>query len=375
MKFISVFLYALFALAADASRPKAASLNAFLFDKLPPLGGNIIFNSTDYDHVSLKDVLVEPLETISPNWLLYTGKNETPEQLKFNCSKSIVESSFNATHKTIFLIFGWRNTPTEWAEKMAPKLVKYYNNEANVIIVDWRKAAAGSYVQAVANTRVVASFLSHQIAALVNATNSSSDVLSEKYHLIGHSLGAHIAGYTGKHFNGSIAHITGLDPAGPFFELTPPAMRLWHSDAMFVDVVHTSALSQGSIIQSGDVDIYVNMGDFQPGCSFGESTDLLENIFQPFSCSHNRAHELYAESLVNKTAKAYKCNSLFRFNLGFCSPAEKPVVPTPFGPLEHASDKSIYFGPRVIESAAGLHQPGNIYFIKTNDKSPFLILN
>lgn len=33
----------------------------------------------------------------------------------------------------------------------------------------------------------------------------------------------------------------GLDPAGPYFEGTPPEVRLDPSDADFVDVIHSNA--------------------------------------------------------------------------------------------------------------------------------------
>ena len=40
----------------------------------------------------------------------------------------------------------------------------------------------------------------------------------DNVHLIGHSLGSHIAGYVGKNLTGSIGRITGLDPAEPYFQ-------------------------------------------------------------------------------------------------------------------------------------------------------------
>ena len=65
----------------------------------------------------------------------------------------------------------------------------------------------------------------------------------ELFHVIGHSLGAHIAGYAGAHlqqyFHVKLPRITGLDPAYPFFGEAPPVIRLDPSDATFVDVMHT----------------------------------------------------------------------------------------------------------------------------------------
>lgn len=62
-------------------------------------------------------------------------------------------------------------------------------------------------------------------------------------HLIGHSLGSHIAGFTGKQFMEltarKVGRISGLDPAGPCFSLVAPELRLQAGDAHFVDVIHT----------------------------------------------------------------------------------------------------------------------------------------
>lgn len=61
-------------------------------------------------------------------------------------------------------------------------------------------------------------------------------------HLIGHSLGAHTAGYAGEKIEG-LGRITGLDPAEPYFQGMPPHARLDPTDAELVDVIHTDGSS------------------------------------------------------------------------------------------------------------------------------------
>lgn len=61
-------------------------------------------------------------------------------------------------------------------------------------------------------------------------------------HLIGHSLGAHTAGYAGERIEG-LGRITGLDPAEPYFQGMPSHSRLDPSDAQLVDVIHTDGSS------------------------------------------------------------------------------------------------------------------------------------
>ena len=66
-----------------------------------------------------------------------------------------------------------------------------------------------------------------------------------------------------------MARISGLDPAGPYFEHTDEIVRLDPSDATFVDVYHTNSgpFSTGLGIYPaiGHVDYYVNGGYTQPG--------------------------------------------------------------------------------------------------------------
>lgn len=66
----------------------------------------------------------------------------------------------------------------------------------NVIIVDWSGGAGFPYEQAVANTRVVGKQIANLLIHL-NPAHAKRRFM--KLHLIGHSLGAHIASYTANH--------------------------------------------------------------------------------------------------------------------------------------------------------------------------------
>lgn len=98
------------------------------------------------------------------------------------------------------------------------------------------------------------------------------NILLSEVHVIGHSLGAHIAGNIGRYFNGSLGHVTGLDPALPLFLPNSPD-SLQSDAATFVDVIHTDYPVFGDITPRGTADFYPNFG-FAPqhGC---EGVDLL----------------------------------------------------------------------------------------------------
>jgi pancreatic triacylglycerol lipase len=57
--------------------------------------------------------------------------------------------------------------------------------------------------------------------------------------LVGHSLGAHVAGFAGKYTHGQINTIFGLDPAGPLFSLKSASDRLSENDAKYVETIVT----------------------------------------------------------------------------------------------------------------------------------------
>lgn len=69
----------------------------------------------------------------------------------------------------------------------------------------------------------------------------------EKIHMVGHSLGAHIAGFAAKQIyqeaGERVSRISGLDPAGPYFQehILDKDERLDREDADVVNVIHTDA--------------------------------------------------------------------------------------------------------------------------------------
>ena len=81
--------------------------------------------------------------------------------------------------------------------------------DMNVITVDWsRGARTPNYPQAVGNTRLVGVQVAELIRFLMNNTDNSAG----SNYIVGFSLGAHIAGYAGKHlkqFGHLLGRITG----------------------------------------------------------------------------------------------------------------------------------------------------------------------
>ena len=105
-----------------------------------------------------------------------------------------------------------------------------------------------------------------------------------------------------------------VDPASPYFEHTPPEVRLDAADATFVDIIHTDSGEFGSglglLPPIGHVDFYINNGRNQPGCSLA--------IISPASyCSHKTAYLYFIDSISNKCKyHAYPCSTYADFLKG-----------------------------------------------------------
>ncbi|XP_066514945.1 endothelial lipase [Hoplias malabaricus] len=274
------------------------------------------------------------------------SEEDLSDRIKFNLRKSedlddadcflrlrdnacLQECNFNSSAKTILIIHGWTigGMYESWLYKLVAA-VKQRESDANVIVVDWLDLAHQLYPDAVNHTRHVGL----SIAALLDWLQDEQQLPLEQVHLIGYSLGAHVAGYAGDFVRGKIGRITGLDPAGPMFEGAESDKRLSPDDAAFVDVLHTytrEALGVSIGIQQpiGHVDIYPNGGDVQPGCALGDvlSTAAAGNFMDVMKCEHERAVHLFVDSLMNKdhVSFAYQCTDPDRFNKGICLSCRK----------------------------------------------------
>ncbi|KAI2557389.1 pancreatic lipase related protein 1, partial [Homo sapiens] len=149
--------------------------------------------------------------------------------------------------------------------------------EVNCICVDWKKGSQATYTQAANNVRVVGA----QVAQMLDILLTEYSYPPSKVHLIGHSLGAHVAGEAGSKTPG-LSRITGLDPVEASFESTPEEVRLDPSDADFVDVIHTDAaplipfLGFGTNQQMGHLDFFPNGGESMPGCKKNALSQIVD---------------------------------------------------------------------------------------------------
>ncbi|XP_069837858.1 pancreatic lipase-related protein 2-like [Dendropsophus ebraccatus] len=247
-----------------------------------------------------------PPEKIKTRFLLFTRKNPDffHEISALNVS-TISSTKFCAKKKSLFIIHGFLESGEDkWLVDMCQTLLEV--SDVNCFSVDWQGGSKARYTQAVNNVRVVGAEIAYFITYLLDHFKYPLSNI----HLIGHSLGAHVAGEAGKRRPG-IARISGLDPAGPFFEDTPPEVRLDPSDAVLVDVIHTDGspfrldvgfAGFGTRQLVGHLDFFPNGGKRMPGCpsfyrKLGNLDEVIEGVQEKIFCSHRRSVTLFLQSI------------------------------------------------------------------------------
>ncbi|XP_033636769.1 pancreatic lipase-related protein 3-like [Asterias rubens] len=249
---------------------------------------------------------------------------------------------FEGRRRSVFIIHGWGETDDkQWVMELKDALLD--KEDVNIITVDWADGADElNYMKSVQNIRVVG----REVANLIQLMQDQEGLEPSTVHLIGHSLGAHAAGYAGKAIR-RIGRITGLDAAGPGFENVNAGCRLDRTDATFVDVIHTSSnrlIAGGAGIEQklGHADFYPNGGHDQPGCKWWM-----------IGCNHARSHAYFIQSVHDYCRfPALPCETLEDFKAGKCRSCSNGGCST----MGYNADRTVSHGS---------------YYLKTLKKSPY----
>ncbi|XP_048396187.2 phospholipase A1 member A isoform X1 [Stegostoma tigrinum] len=271
------------------------------------VNGNITQNCTHFQTYSWRNILQRM--DLKVQFMLLTRRNPSCAQ-PISDSNDIQNSNFNGSLPTKLIMHGYRVTGSKpsWVDTLAKELLGAM--DVNVVIVDWIIGSTALYHNAVRNSIE----LGLKIAILIGNLMSHGST-EDSFHLIGISLGAHVAGFVGRMFKGKLGQITGLDPAGPEFSKASVHQRLDPGDAVFVEAIHSDSDKFGISRPVAHIDFYLNDGKDQPKCS----QHLLSSVYKYLICDHIRAIYVYISSIKNHCPLvAFPCESYEHFRNGQC---------------------------------------------------------
>ncbi|XP_011684982.1 PREDICTED: pancreatic lipase-related protein 2-like [Wasmannia auropunctata] len=289
-------------------------------------------------HLSIKRPPEHP-SVIQTRFFLYTrADRQKPEPLQYGDNlKSITHSQFNVSKPLKVLIHGFKGSGNDVGAILCINSLLDIE-DANVIILDWTKGAGTTYGAAVANSELVGRQLALVLLDAVNLGVDPADI-----HVVGFSLGAHVAGCASevlKRKSLLVGRITGLDPASPFFRhhlFREKSRKLDATDARLVDVIHTDGSQDfmdgfGLLKPIGHIDFFPNGGREQPGCTDIKNSVVVSHLKEDvldknIACSHLRAFQLYVESIRSQSEKckfiAWPCSQgAISYAKGMCFPME-----------------------------------------------------
>lgn len=299
-------------------------------------------------------------------------------------NRDILPTFWNKERKTVFLVHGYlQSGSATWIQSLKNAFLnkKFDKKESwNVVIVDWSGGARKTwYPSAASNVRTVGA----EIALVIR--NMIQHRPEHYIYCVGHSLGAHVCGHAGMLTR--VDRITGLDPAGPWFENEDRSIGLNPEAASYVDVIHTHGLAHmtavfnlGTLKPMGHADFYPNGGDRQPGCyldpidiiktgvdsgfaelfkkTISQTSEMGLNLLGgdvPGTCSHQRVIEFFKESLYEdcKFTVRQKCTDPHKMPES-CDTFDHDIQEMGF----YAGNKTNY------------HKKG-IFYLETNRRAPF----
>ncbi|OWK07663.1 hypothetical protein Celaphus_00008717, partial [Cervus elaphus hippelaphus] len=195
--------------------------------------------------------------------------------------------------------------------------------EVNCICVDWKKGSQTTYTQAPNNVCVVGAQMAQMLAML------KLNYSYLPFHLIGHSLGAHVAGEAGRKTLG-LGRITGF----------------------------------GTKQQVGHLDFFPNGREEMSGCRKSALSQIvdLDGIWAGtrdfIACNHLRSYKYYSESILSpKGFTAYPCACYRDFESNKCFPCPDEGCPQ----MGHYADRF----------AGKTREEQQKFFLNTGDPSKF----
>nr|XP_019558099.2 lipase member H-like [Aedes albopictus] len=223
------------------------------------------------------------------------------------------------------IVHGWNgNISKPFMRNLTQNYVLYV--DSNLCLVEWSSLAACEY--SVVFEQGVKKVVNHltRFVRFVHRNGMTYDDIT----LVGHSLGAHIAGLVGKNLDGQIGAIYALDPAGVLFTFpldVGEEKRLAPTDAQYVQAIYTSSGTLAMSIAAGHQNFWVNKDGAhpQPGCEDASTeTDEFERMYEAVGCSHRMALVYFTEALnpeVNFIMK--RCYAYLMYQSGLCVLATK----------------------------------------------------
>ncbi|XP_076637268.1 phospholipase A1 VesT1.02-like [Colletes latitarsis] len=243
---------------------------------------------------------------------LYTRSNPIqPDILRVGNVDALKDSNFDPKKPTKFVTHGWiQSCKNDACTEVRDAFLQ--NGDYNVITVDWEKISKKPYLWASKRVLMVGQYVSSMINFLAEQGMDISKVT-----VVGHSLGAHVAGLSSRYAKERVDYVVGLDPALPNFQNEGVGSRISSGDANYVQIIHTNGGFLGFKSPLGDSDFYPNGGSMQVGCKL----DVLG------ACSHLRSVHFFAESINSKIGFwALKCQNAGNFDKLNCGSKPKAVM-------------------------------------------------
>lgn len=196
--------------------------------------------------------------------------------IRFDSEDIDYYENINPHCRTIFLIHGWYPDQYNAFDKSYEELLAK-EKCCNVVNVLWRfEDDTDGYYETAKRIPAVAAHVAEHIVEL-----HQFGLLQHLVEIVGHSMGAHIAGTAARIANrrGRVVDVLlALDPCGPGFtdyDLTYAKYKLTSKDASRVISLYTNQNYLGSSEPTGDVVFFANDGSNQPGCDLGN--EILNN--------------------------------------------------------------------------------------------------